>query len=145
MVKRNVRPPTKKKPQKADLLVDRKRLERVASNIAVLLGDFLKIVENHASKTLHIRKKILADLKPLLVSLSQEEHEAFGDMLVEILKVKLKKGARPNVALNVGRTNECLGRKGGGVTVISDGAFVNACITVNGSPSGGGVEGGFRY
>jgi hypothetical protein len=119
------------------------RLERLSANVAKLLSQLLKQSLALEKRSQALRRRINVDLRALAKALPPKDRRRLSPLVAERVQEIFDAAGSPKVETSEG----CVGRRGGGVRVSSNGNYAGACAIAGGGGGivGGGVEVGFSY
>lgn len=119
------------------------RVERLATNVARLLSRLLDQSATLERRTQILRRRINVDLRALARALPAKDRTRVNKLIAKRVQEIFDASGSPRVETSEG----CVGRKGGGVRVSSNGNYAGACAIAGqgGGIVGGGVEVGFSY
>ena len=119
------------------------RLERLSTNVAKLLSQFLKQSSTLEKRSRILRRRINVDLRALARQLPPRDRRRLSEQVAKRVQEIFDAAGSPKVETSEG----CVGRRGGGIRVSANGNYAGACAIAGqgGGIVGGAVEVGFSY
>ncbi len=123
--------------------LDSTQLHRLAKNTADLLSELMRVKDEYAAKSRDTRTRMQADLKALLAPISPSDRGyLISQLSLEVQRIFDERGSP-----KVGVTSGCVGTGGFGINATEGNVTAGVCVTGSFAtgPTGGGIEGSFRY